>query len=109
MFEKTVKFISEESFVQHVNITSNTIKNDLINLIKIENYVQQLEGTSLIMRGSIWISLAFELIIFTNLKNIISDKWQSIKGDKHTWDPYCHLVAETGTWFIPMEQPALKM
>ncbi len=74
MFEKTVKFISEESFVQHVNITSNTIKNDLINLIKIENYVQQLEGTSLIMRGSIWISLAFELIIFTNLKNIISDK-----------------------------------
>ncbi len=29
-----------------------TIKNSLINLIKMENYVQQIEGTSLIKRGS---------------------------------------------------------
>ncbi len=34
-----MKFITEESFLQHMNIT---IKNSLINLIKMENYIQQL-------------------------------------------------------------------
>jgi hypothetical protein len=39
-----------------------TIKNSLINLIKMENYVQQIEGTSLIKCGSYVIGLAFQLI-----------------------------------------------
>ncbi len=42
-----------------MNITTNTIKNGLINLIKIENYVQQFEGVSLMKRGSLLIGLAF--------------------------------------------------
>jgi hypothetical protein len=45
-----------------VNITINTIKNGLIDLIKIENYVQQFEGGSLIKRGSLLISLVFYAI-----------------------------------------------
>jgi hypothetical protein len=50
---KIVKFITEESFLQHGNITINKIKNGLINhLIKIENYIQQSEGASLIKHGS---------------------------------------------------------
>ncbi len=35
-----IEFITEESFLQHVNITINSIKNGLINLIKVESYVQ---------------------------------------------------------------------
>jgi len=53
-----------------VNITINTIKNGLINLIKMENYVQQFERTSLIKRGSIRIDFSFVLIKYTNLQNI---------------------------------------
>jgi hypothetical protein len=34
-----IKFITEELFLQHMNIT---IKSGLINLIKIGNYVQQI-------------------------------------------------------------------
>ncbi len=56
-----------------MNITINTITNGLINLIKMENYVQQFERTSLIKRGSIRIDLAFVLIKYPNLQNIISD------------------------------------
>ncbi len=41
----------------------NTIKNGLINLIKIENYVQQIDGASLIKHGSLLIGLAFTLLI----------------------------------------------
>jgi len=33
------EFITEESFLQHMNIT---IKSSLINLIKVGNYIQQI-------------------------------------------------------------------
>ncbi len=58
-----------------MNITNKTIKNSLINLIKIEKYVQQFEGASLINRGSLLIGLVFMLINiyrFVFLQNIVS-------------------------------------
>ncbi len=42
-----------------MNITNNTIKNSLINLIKIENYVQKFEGDSIFKRGSLLLGWAF--------------------------------------------------
>ncbi len=39
-----------------------------------ENYLQQFKGISLIKRDSFEIELASDLIKFTNLQNIFSDK-----------------------------------
>ncbi len=61
-----------------MNITINTIKNGLINLIKMEKYVQQFKRTSLVKRGSIRIDFSFALIKYTNLQNIKQNYFMSI-------------------------------
>ncbi len=51
-----IDFITEESFLQHMNIT---IIYSLINLIKMENYVQK------IIKGSAKLSVAHWLKVFS--------------------------------------------
>ncbi len=42
-----------------MNITISRIENGLVNIIKMENYVQQFDGASLNKHGSLLIGLAF--------------------------------------------------
>ncbi len=64
MVQDESNLLLKNHFYNMLNITISAIKNGLINLIKIENYVQQFEGASLIKHGSLLKGLAFTLINF---------------------------------------------